>query len=46
VGKAQGKGPLGRPRSRSEYIIKMDIEEVGWGDEGMDWIDLAQYMER
>jgi len=35
VGKPEGKGPLGRPRSTSEDIIKMDIEEVGWGD-GLD----------
>ena len=28
----------------SENIIKMDIQEVGWG--GMDWIDLAQNMDR
>jgi len=31
VGKPEGKGPLGRPRRRSEDIIKMDFEEVGWG---------------
>ena len=23
--------PLGRPRRRWEYNIKMDIQEVGWG---------------
>ena len=34
VGKHEGKGPLGRPRRRSEDNIKMDIPEVGCG--GMD----------
>jgi hypothetical protein len=40
VGKPVGKRPLGRPRHRWEDNIKMDLQEVGWGD--MDWIDLAQ----
>ena len=40
VGKAEGKGPLGRPRHRWEDSIKMDLQEVGCED--MDWIDLAQ----
>jgi len=39
VGKPQGKRPLGRPRSRWEDTIKMDLQKLGWG---MDWIDLAQ----
>jgi hypothetical protein len=39
VRKPEGKGPLGTPRLRWEYNIKMDLEEVEWG---MDWIDLAQ----
>jgi hypothetical protein len=34
------RGPLGRPRRRWEYNIKMDLREIGLG--GMDWIDLAQ----
>ena len=34
------KRPLGRPRRRWEYYIKMDIQEVG--SRGMDWIELAQ----
>jgi hypothetical protein len=29
VGKTVGKGPLGRPRHRREYNIKMDLQEVG-----------------
>ena len=40
LGKSGGKRPLGRPRSRWEDIIKMDLQEVGCG--GMDWIELAQ----
>jgi hypothetical protein len=40
VGKPEGRRPLGRPRHRWEYNIKMDLREVGWG--GMDWINLAQ----
>jgi hypothetical protein len=30
-GKPEGKRPLGRPRHRWEYNIKMDVEEVGGG---------------
>jgi hypothetical protein len=40
VGKPEGKKPLGRPRRRREYSIKMDLREIGWG--GMDWIYLVQ----
>jgi len=40
VWKPEGKSPLGRPRRRWEYNIKMDLQEVGCG--GMDWIELAQ----
>jgi len=32
--------PLGRPRHRWEYNIKMDLQDVGWG--GMDSVALAQ----
>ena len=31
VGKPEGRRPLGRPRSRWEDNIKMDLREVGWG---------------
>jgi hypothetical protein len=31
VGKREGKRPLGRPGRRWEYLIKMDLQEVGWG---------------
>jgi hypothetical protein len=30
VGKPEGKRPLGRPRSRWEYGIRMDLREIGW----------------
>jgi hypothetical protein len=40
VGKPEGRMPLGRPRRRWLDNIRMDLVEVGWGDE--DWIGLAQ----
>jgi hypothetical protein len=30
VGKPKGKRPLGRPRSKWEDNIKMDLREIGW----------------
>ena len=44
VGKPEGKRPPGKPRCRWEDNIKMDLQEVGCG--GMDWIELAQDMDR
>jgi hypothetical protein len=44
VGKPEGKRPLGRPRSRWKYNIKIAIQEVGCG--GMDWIELAKDRDR
>jgi hypothetical protein len=44
VGKPEGKSPLGRPRSRWENNIKMDLQEVG-GSCG-DWMELAQDRDR
>jgi hypothetical protein len=41
VGKPEGKRPLGRPRRRWEYGIRMDLREIGLG--GVDWIRLSQY---
>jgi hypothetical protein len=35
VGKREGRRPLGRPRCRWVDNIRMDLEEVGWGD--VDW---------
>jgi len=39
VGKPKGKRPLGRSRRRWKVNIKMDLQEVGYGD--MDWIGLG-----
>jgi hypothetical protein len=36
VDRLDGKKPLGSPRRRWEGNIKMDLQEVGWGDHGMD----------
>jgi hypothetical protein len=44
VGKAEGKRPLGRPNSRWEDNIKMDLQEVGCG--GIGWIDLPEDRDR
>ena len=43
VGKPEGKRPLGIPRRRWEYNIKMDLREVGGGG---DWMELAQDRDR
>jgi hypothetical protein len=40
VGNRERKKPLGRPRRRWEYIIRIDLREIGWG--GIGWIHLAQ----
>jgi len=44
VGKPEVKRPLGRPKSRWEDNIKMDLQQVGCGV--MDWIKLAQDRDR
>jgi len=44
VGKLEGKRPPERPRRRWEDNIKMDLQEMGC--RGMDWIELAQDMDR
>jgi hypothetical protein len=44
VGKPEGKRPLGRPRRRWEYNIKMDLQEIGGGCG--DWIESAQDRDR
>ena len=43
VGKHEGKRPLGRPRRRWEYNIKMALREVGGGG---GWMELAQARDR
>ena len=40
VGKTEGERPLGRPRRRWEFNIKMDLQEVGGGYG--DWMELAR----
>jgi hypothetical protein len=44
LGKPEGKRPLGRPRRRREYNIKMDLKEVGCG--GMNRIGVPQDSDR
>jgi hypothetical protein len=39
VGKPEGKKPLGGPRCRWEYNIKMELQEVGC--RGTDWIEMT-----
>ena len=41
-----GKRPLWRPRRRWEDNIKIDLQEVGCGEGGMDRIELAQDRDR
>jgi hypothetical protein len=43
VGRPEGRRPLGRLRRRWEDNIKMDLEEMGWG---IDGIELAQDRDR
>jgi hypothetical protein len=40
VGRSEGKRPLGRPRSRWDDNIKLDLREIGI--DGENWIRLAQ----
>jgi hypothetical protein len=44
VGKPETKRPLGRPRRRWEYNIKIELVEIGFG--GVEWIHLAQDRDR
>jgi hypothetical protein len=44
VGKPEGRRTLGRPRHRWLDNIRMDLVEVGWGDE--DSIGLARHRGR
>jgi hypothetical protein len=42
VQKPERKRPLGRPKCKLEYNIKMDLQEFRKGC--MDWIDLAEHI--
>jgi len=44
VRKHEGKRPLGRPRRRWEYNIKMDLQKMGCG--GKYWIELTRDRDR
>jgi hypothetical protein len=44
VGRPEGKRPLGRPRRRWEYNIRMDLREVG--ERHGDWMESAQDRDR
>jgi hypothetical protein len=44
VGKPEGKRPLGKPRRRWVFNIKIYLGEIGWG--GGNWIDMAQDSDR
>jgi len=44
VGKTEGKRPLGRPRRRWVFKIRVDLQEVGFGH--VDWIGPAQDRDR
>jgi hypothetical protein len=43
VGRPEERRPLGRPRHRLEYDIKIVLQEVGWC---MKWTELAQDRDR
>jgi len=40
VERPKGKTPLGKPGSRWEDNLRIDLRETGW--EGVDWTHLAQ----
>jgi hypothetical protein len=43
VGKPVGKRPLGRTRRRWVDNIKMDLQEVGWGEwTGLIWLKIGR----
>jgi hypothetical protein len=42
VGRPEGGRPLGRPRHRWEYNIKMDLQELEWGAwTGLSWVRIG-----
>jgi hypothetical protein len=44
LGKPEENKPLGRPRRRLGYEIKMDLRGIGFC--AMDWINVAQDRDR
>jgi hypothetical protein len=36
MGKPEGEKPLARPRRKWEENIKVDLQEVRWGEHGLD----------
>ena len=44
MGRPEGMGPHGRRRRRWEDNIKMNLQEVRWGN--MNWVDVASDRER
>ena len=43
VGRPEGRRPVGRPMHRWENVIKMDIQEVGWGAwTGLLWLRVGR----
>jgi hypothetical protein len=44
AGRPKEKRPLGRPKSRCEENVKIDLQEVGWGC--TVWIATAQVRDR
>jgi hypothetical protein len=38
----EGKGPLARPRCRWENDIKLYLQEVRWGMNGLIWLTIGQ----
>jgi hypothetical protein len=44
VRKPEGKRPLGRPRLRWEYRIRINVGEIGWGGgvwSGLTWLRIG-----
>ena len=41
VGKPEGKRKLGRSRHRWEDNIKMDLQKLGWGMDGLMWLRIG-----
>jgi hypothetical protein len=36
MGRPEGRQPVGKPRHRWEDNIRMDFQDMGWGDHGLD----------